>query len=106
MSFKDLLIKDMNTFYNAQELGTKARFIPAVGAPYYIDGIFDESEQSVDPGMSVVSTDPVFNVPAHFLRARLSNKDTIQIDGILYGVRDFEPDGVGSIDIFLSVIES
>lgn len=105
MTFKQLFKKDMDTFYNAEELAVTGKLTPSEGEPYLIDGIFDESEQSVDVGINVVSTNPVFNVPAYKIRGTLTNHDVITINEKEYRVKDFEPDGAGCIDILLSIIE-
>lgn len=105
MNFKDLQTHDLKSAYSIGEFADTATYYPRVGNLYQLSGIFDEPEEAIDPGVGVVMTQPVFSVIVSDLQTEPSNYDEIEIRGKRYRVKDYEPDGIGCADIFLSLIK-
>jgi hypothetical protein len=94
-------------FFTPADFADTAVITPVTGAPYSINGIFDDAYQAVDPnnGTVVSSITPVFKTAESFLQAPLVRGDQITINGITYKIRDPQPDGVGVVDLFLTEVD-
>lgn len=108
MGLKDDMIADLaGAFFASADFAVAATLTPVTGTPYTINGIFDDAYQAIDPnsGTVVSSVTPVFKTAVSFLRADLVRGDQITIEGIVYKIRDQQPDGVGVVDLFLTEVD-
>lgn len=87
----------VRTFRHADQDGESlVQYIPKTGSPYYIDAVFDKAHVTVDPdtGATISSTDPVLGVQLSQLQASPRKGDRANVNGTVYIVDDFRPDGV------------
>ncbi len=86
-------------------------YMPAVGAPFAITGVFDREYQSLDldqAGVASATRKPVLGVQlSQFATAPKPNdKVSIASVGITYVVRNVEPDGHGHAVLELNFVSS
>lgn len=77
--------------------GELIRFIPSEGDPVEVRGIFDQAYEMMTEGEAGLSS----FAPAVFVRAEdleiepLVDEDQIEVDGVLFHIRDIHRDGKG-----------
>ncbi|UPG86852.1 hypothetical protein L2Y94_05720 [Luteibacter aegosomatis] len=84
-----------------------AEYIPRVGAPYAIEGIFDSAYKDVDlidPQVDTTTTKPVIGVRQSIFRAYPEQNDKVRIHsvGSLFIVKEVRDDGHGAIKLMLA----
>ncbi|MCP1290930.1 hypothetical protein NK214_12090 [Chromobacterium sp. S0633] len=89
--------------------GEPVAYVPAIGQPFTIYGVFDEAYHSVDGLGDTVHTSttmPVLGVRAADFPQPPQQIDqlTIQRTGITYAVADVHPDGHGHIKLLLNYV--
>lgn len=87
----------VRTFSHSSQAGEPlTEYVPRIGSAYPIRGVFDKAYVSVDTGgqAPVQSVSPVLGVQLSELRAAVDEGDKVRIDGVLYWITLFQPDGV------------
>jgi hypothetical protein len=86
-----------STFFNGNDFARSATYTPITGAAYSLAVIFDAAYQEVEVGASipVMSTQPQAQVIETDLQAEPANGEKLTVDGIVYLVREYQPDGTG-----------
>jgi hypothetical protein len=107
MSLKADMLGDLSSvFFDTEEFAISATYNPSGGASYAIKGNFDDAYEGVDPnGAQVMSTQPKFQTASSFFVGTPGPSDTVTISGKTYKVRDYQPDGVGLVDLFLTEVD-
>jgi hypothetical protein len=108
MGFKADINSDLSSvFFNTEEFAVSAVYNPAGGTSYAIKGIFDEAYEGVNPnGAEVMSTQPKIQTAVSFVRGVSGPGDTITIEGTTYKIREYQPDGVGLVDLLLTEVDN
>lgn len=104
MNLKEQMDEDLSeAFFNTDEFAEDCTFRPISDEEYVVKGIFDAPHQEVTPGQATVSSISLSVVVAEkSFRARPTRKDSITIRDKRYAIRDIQPDGVGTLTLFLS----
>lgn len=87
----------VRTFSHASSDGTTlVTYTPKTGAAYPIKAVFDKAHISVDPGTGapISSTNPILGVQLSQLAAEPRKGDRVNVNGVVYTVVEFQPDGV------------
>jgi len=111
MSFEDLTDSLLNVAQDTFGDREKILFVPLVGAPFELPGIFENQYESIDPVTlaSIQTLAPrvgVKEITVFDVIARLpTNKDKItrQKTSKTYKIRTVEPDGRGDIQLTLDL---
>ncbi|NID15385.1 head-tail joining protein [Luteibacter yeojuensis] len=91
----------------AQVFAEPAEYIPQVGDPYPITGVFDSAYKDVDlidPQVDATSTKPVIGVRRSIFQAEPVQGDRVRIPSAatLFLVREVRDDGHGSVKLMLA----
>jgi len=106
--FKSDLESDLSAvFMNPDEFAEQIKIIPLANpaGEYFINGIFDNEFQGVDPDTQaeIISTQPNVRVKESDLQAEIQPGDKAVIRNITYEIIKPETDGVGTAVLFLHV---
>jgi hypothetical protein len=92
-----------DSFFNTNEFAEDCTFRPASDEEYVVRGIFDAPHEEVTPGTASVSSIALsVQVAEKSFRDKPLRKDSISIRGKRYAIRDIQPDGVGTLVLFLN----
>lgn len=98
--FTEALDDDLdNNFFNPEEFAEPVTVAPAGGgAPYEINGIFDQEYESVQPDSDadILSVHPAIRVKTDDIPVALAPGSRFTIRTIEYEIITREPDGVGT----------
>lgn len=85
--------------------GESATYIPTIGQPYDLSGIFDPYSEDVDPdtGAIIQSRQPMFYAPREKLNAEPQYGDRITVQGQTYKIVEVNPDAQGGLELRLQL---
>ena len=105
MGFKDDLESDIDeVFLNASEFAEVITITPTASGPAFnTNAIFDREHQEVDPDTSipVISENPLVRIQESDLPSPIEKGDEVTARSIVFKIYDVQPDGVGTVKLFL-----
>lgn len=102
MSLKERLTADLPTLFNLSEFADQATATPLDGAPFTLDGLFDDAFEAISPVTGAVElTRPQFVCRAADVAA-LRQNDWLEVGTVAYRIVGIEPDGTGVTRLLLS----
>jgi len=105
LGFKADLESDLDeVFLNPDEFAEPITVTPTASGPAFaVNAIFDRESQEVDPDTSipVISENPVARIQESDLPSPIEKGDEATVRTVIYLIIKAEPDGVGTIKLFL-----
>lgn len=104
MSLRDELQSDLNgLIFDTDDFAEEVEYRPAIGDPYDIVVLWEDSYEAVDPDtqVAVQSTGPRARTPQHMLESEPGPGDVLVRDGVSYSVAQAQPQYSGVIDLYL-----
>lgn len=101
MSFRDVIEKDFDAMLTSE---FSEEFTVTTGPDsVLVQGVFDSSYQTVDPESNaiVMSTKPRVTFPRTRVPFQVHRRSTVTARGKTYQVREPQPDGEGSMTLYL-----